>query len=649
MQCKSTCDQGESISKPEVFEKMNYFCGMKRRPCFTLLFFCAILIICCKQELKKTEPVVYEEDPHSFSKPSITNVNHLDLNLKVNFETRNMEGIACYDLGQNQGNELILDNMGLNIQDIQIIQDGNTSTASFQIEPKDSILGAAIKIELKPSTQKVCIHYSTGNYSKALQWLPKEQTRSKEYPFLFTQSQSIFARSWIPCPDGPGMRFTYHAKVQVPKGMMAVMSASNVQQKNKDGIYEFNMELPIPAYLLALAVGDFSFKKIGERTGVYAEPELLDQAAVEFTDLERMLTTAENLYGPYPWNRYDVIVLPSSFPFGGMENPRMTFLTPSVIVGDKSLTSLLAHELAHSWSGNLVTNASWNDFWLNEGFTTYFESRIMESLYGKEYADMLSILGLQDLKKTMDEMGPDNPLTKLKLDLKNRDPEDAMSDIAYEKGKALLRFLEERFGRQQFDAFLKTYFEHFKFKSNTSEGFFQFVEQQLIKDQPGLTDTVKQWIFNTGWIAYKPGYDDLKFKQIDSELASFLKHSNFDSLKTAKWSTHEWIYFIRSLPMDKNTERCKSLDARYYLYARNAEIQCAWFEYAIKNNYGLQLFIPINHFLMKTGRRKYLLPIYKAMKENQMEQAALSIFDMAKAGYHPIALESVQELLQGKN
>jgi aminopeptidase N len=619
---------------------------MKKISGIFALFLLVISQACNKKELK--QETILEEDTHSFSKPEVTKVNHLNLDLMVNFDQKIIEGTACYDLESKHGNELILDNMGLKITEVHITQNGKSEPAKFSIDTVNEILGSGIRIQLNETTQKVCVHYSTGEDAKALQWLPKEQTLSKKFPFLFTQSQSIYARSWIPCPDGPGMRFTYDAKVKIPKGMMAVMSASNVQQKSEAGIYEFSMELPIPAYLMALAVGDFEFKKIGERTGVYAEPELIEKAAKEFDVLESMLSTAENLYGPYPWHRYDVIVLPSSFPFGGMENPRMTFLTPSVIAGDKSLTALLAHELAHSWSGNLVTNATWNDFWLNEGFTTYFESRIMESIYGKQYADMLSILGLQDLKKTLNEMGEENPLTKLKLDLKDKDPEDALSDVAYEKGKALLRFLEERTGRIPFDNFLRKYFAHFKFKSNTSEGFISFLKTELLNNQPGLIDTVNAWIYKPGWINFLPSYDDQKFRSIDNQLSRIKNNDDYSKLITSNWSTHEWIYAIRKLPKDKNPERCKTLENTFHLSQRNSEIQCCWLEYVIQNNYGPDLLNQISKFLATTGRRKYLMPVYKAMKENSMYLEAKNIFESTKDGYHPIARESVNELLLEK-
>lgn len=614
---------------------------------------CVLLFILvnlsCKQQ-SNPKLLIPEDDPHSFSNPEQSKVLHLDLDLNLNFDSNQIHGIVKLHLAPKHGDTLVLDNMDLEILEVQLLQGNTNSQANFYQLPKDPVLGSALVIPLNASTEIVQITYKSSPDARALQWLPKEQTLSKKYPFLFTQSQSIYSRSWIPCPDGPGMRFTYHAKVHVPPGMMAVMSATNGTERNQEGNYEFDMELPVPAYLMALAVGDFDFKPIGQRTGVYAEPSLLNKAAAEFSDLEKMLEAAEKLYGPYPWGRYDVIVLPGSFPFGGMENPRMTFLTPSVIAGDQSLTSLLAHELAHSWSGNLVTNSTWNDFWLNEGITTYFESRIMESLYGKPYADMLSLLGLQDLEKSIAEYGTDNPLTKLKLNLKGMDPEDGVSDIAYEKGKSFMRYLEERFGRAAFDRFLNAYFEHFKFQSNTSEGFLEFAKTNLFNNNSGIIDTANQWIYNPGWLAYKASYDDKKFSDLKIQATNYFAKHDTSMLKTSDWSTHEWLYFIRLLPKDSGTLMSKQLDKAYDLSkGRNCEIQCAWFEYAINNGHGKQLLPEIEKFLTNYGRRKYLKPIYSALMDQQMESEALRIFEKAKSHYHPISLVTIEKIVQPKN
>src|SRR6185437_10119480 len=311
-------------------------------------------------------------------------------------------------------------------------------------------LGSRLNIPINDNSLNVTVFYKTGKNATALQWLNPQQTHDKTHPFLYTQSESIFARTWVPCPDGPGIRFTYTARVTVPKGLMALMSAENTQQVSDSGIYHFKMDNPIPAYLMALAVGDVAFRSIDNRTGVYAEPGMVDKVRWEFEDVGKMVSTAEKLYGPYRWGRYDVLVLPPGFPIGGMENPRLTFATPTVIAGDRSLVSLVAHELAHSWSGNLVTNATWDDFWLNEGFTDYFERRIMEALKGNDYSDMLWDLGYQDLVDNVNELGPTSKDTWLKLDLKGRDPDDGLTDIPYEKGSHFLKLIENSVGRDRF-------------------------------------------------------------------------------------------------------------------------------------------------------------------------------------------------------
>ena len=348
------------------------------------------------------ETPLMKQDPHSYSRPSEAKVTHLRWTAHINFDSKIIDGTASWQIDQSAGaDSIVLDTKDLDIKKITL--DGKIP-AQFQLGKKDPILGQSLAIAIKPETKTVDIQYQTSPGAEALQWLSPQQTAGKEQPFLFTQSQAILARSWVPCQDTPGMRFTYEADVTVPKNLIALMSASNPQQKNATGRYQFEMKQPISSYLLALAVGDLVFKPISDRSGVYAEKSLVDTAAWEFADLEKMIAGAEELYGPYRWERYDVLVLPPSFPFGGMENPRLTFATPTILSGDRSLTSLIAHELAHSWSGNLVTNATWNDFWLNEGFTVYFETRIMEKLYGADYSEMLASLNMQDLNDEIESL-----------------------------------------------------------------------------------------------------------------------------------------------------------------------------------------------------------------------------------------------------
>ena len=296
------------------------------------------------------------------------------------------------------------------------------------------------------------------------------------------------------------MRVTYSAVVRTPKELVAVMSAPNDPNAPRNGEYHFRQRNAIPSYLIALAVGDLQFRAIGSRTGVYAEPSVADRAAAEFADTEKMLQAAQDLYGAYRWGRYDLLVLPPSFPFGGMENPSLTFATPTILAGDKSLVSLVAHELAHSWSGNLVTNATWSDFWLNEGFTVYVERRILEKIYGRPREEMEAVLGRQELEAELAKLPPGDQI--LHIDLKGRDPDDGVTSVPYEKGALLLRSLEEKFGRERFDAFLREYFDHFAFQSITTGIFVDYLQKHLLN---GNTDIpLDEWLNKPGLPATAP-------------------------------------------------------------------------------------------------------------------------------------------------
>ncbi len=605
-----------------------------------------LLLSQCATELRDGDKPM--RDPHSYSQPDVCSVKHLNLDISLDFYLKQITGIATYELRLPHGDSLLLDMRDLQILSVQEKhpRTGLTKKLNYRITPPDSILGSALVIYISKDARLVSIQYRTMPESMALQWIDSQQTQSKKMPFFYTQSQSIYARSWIPCPDGPGMRFTYHANVQVSPGMMAVMSAENPQGRNPDGIYSFAMNIPIPTYLIALAAGDFDFKALDERCGVYAEPHVLDKAIHEFADLPKMLEAAESLFGPYPWGRYDVLVLPPSFPFGGMENPKITFATPTVIAGDRSLTSLLAHELAHSWSGNKVTNATWNDFWLNEGFTTYFECRIMEKLYGRDFADMISILGLQDLRKLIAEKKLPDEMTRLKLDLKDKDPEESLSDIAYEKGKLLLRYLEERIGRKDWDPFLKSYFDHFQFTSNSSEGFIRFLESGLLTKNSPIMDTVRSWIYDPGLIPFEPTYSNAKFEAVFNEWQSYQKTGDVAKINCADWNTQQWLQFIRLLPKEADAEFCRKLDRHFrFSETTNAEIACAWFEYAIQHQYGQSCLPAIEKFLTSIGRRRFVLPLYEGMMANNLKDEARQIFKKASPLYHPITKASVIKTL----
>ena len=581
------------------------------------------------------------KDVHSFAQPEMAKTKHLDLSLVADFETKTLTGFASFDIENNQADKIIFDVRNLNIKKITL--DENETPTTFKIGEEKEFLGNPLEVVISPTTKKVKIYYSTNPDAAAVDWLNPQQTAGKKHPFLFTQGQAILTRTWIPCQDSPGIRITYDATIKVPKELLPVMSASNPTEKNDSGIYEFEMKQPIPPYLIALAIGDLEYGEIGARTAIYAEPSLLKPSLYEFADMEKMLIAAEDLYGKYLWDRYDVIVLPPSFPFGGMENPRLTFATPTIIAGDRSLTALIAHEMAHSWSGNLVTNATWNDFWLNEGFTVYFERRIMEALYGKEYANMLAVLGFQDLVADVKDL--DEKDTHLFLNLEGRDPDDGMTDIAYEKGAYFLMMLEDKVGREKMDEFLKTYFDTHKFQTLTTEEFIKYLNKNLIEKHQVEVD-IDEWIYGAGIPSNVTKITTEKFAAVDKVVGLIKENYDPKYLNVTDWTTHEWLHFIRQLPTDNDKGLMKKLDDKFnFSTSGNSEILAAWFEIAIKNGYANNILPNIEKFLVSVGRRKFLTPLYRAFKENGQLEIAQDIYKKAKPNYHSVSTQTMDKLL----
>ncbi|MFT6814436.1 MAG: leukotriene-A4 hydrolase [Sphingobacteriales bacterium] len=631
------------LQKKYYFQVFKLIFNMKL---ITLSFALLLLVSACTENVKESENNTMIADPHSYAQPEVAKVKHLDLNLLVDFQTKILTGKATYTIEAKKGaTKLVLDAKNINIE--KVVLGKEEAPTQFELGVNDAVLGQALFIDITDQTKEVIVYYTTSNNAAALMWLDPIQTAGKEQPFLFTQSQAILARTWIPIQDSPGIRFTYSAKVQVPKQLMAVMSATNPTERTVNGVYEFEMTQPIPSYLMALAVGDLEFKGVGDRCGVYAEPSMLEASVYEFDNMDEMLVSAEALYGPYKWDRYDVIVLPPSFPFGGMENPRLTFATPTILAGDRSLTSLIAHELAHSWSGNLVTNATWDDFWLNEGFTVYFERRIMEAVNGESYSEMLALLGAQDLKESIEAMGAENPDTKLKLHLEGRDPDEGLTDIAYEKGNFFLVNVEKAVGRERFDAFLKDYFTKYSFKTMTTDKFIAHLKSELIKGDKELEKEIAldAWIFSPGLPSDFPELTSERFNEVDKQVAIFLKENSTKNLNTENWSTHEWLRFLRSLPNDMSEDQMTSLDVTYKLtQSGNCEIACVWLEKSIRSNYS-PAYDRLEEFLVSVGRRKFLTPLYGAMIETGKVDMAKEIYKMARPNYHAVATGSIDKML----
>ncbi len=685
---------------------------------------------------------------HSYANDREFVIKHIDLHLKVNFTDKTIEGWVEYDLvhaylldnrkpgsvppyhfNPITGNHILL----LDHRDMDVLgvygggaYDKKTGTLkskakkltySVGVGTADSLLfGKPLEIEVPRSQSKIVIHYKTRPSAGALQWLSPAQTYDQTHPFLFSQSQAILARTWIPLQDKPSVRFTYSAQVKVvcaaaggadcigaPDGSFAninptdfnvVMSA--VKLGNPEGdlilnnkVHRFQQKKPIPSYLMAIAVGSFGYKSLGKNTGVYAEHKLLDKAVWEFADLQKMVDAASDMFGEYAWGDYNVLVLPPSFPFGGMENPVVTFATPTIIAGDRSLVSLLAHELAHSWSGNLVTNRTWDDFWLNEGFTVYVESRIMERLYGADYADMLRVLGKGELDKTLGWMMKESPDdSHLRLHLGDRDPDEGLTDIAYEKGRFFLMMLEQLYGRKAFDELLNHHFKRYAFGTVTTDLFLAdlkaFHEKNAqtlgVMSWANFEPLVAAWIDGGGLpapgVGGFPKLESKAFQRVEQQVSKFLVsgeplHSGYSVpcdasvIDTTGFTAHHWLHLLRQLhtrgdgsPGRLSRDEMAGLDARFgFTQTQNAEIACDWFVLAIQCDYR-PAYQAMHDFLLKVGRRKFLMPIYEALlaqyvvRDGKYEPAfaqgkemATEIFLQAEPGYHSVAARSLRELL----
>jgi leukotriene-A4 hydrolase len=591
-------------------------------------------------------------DPHSFARPDEARVTHVALDLSVDFEARRLSGRATLDLQRAPGaTRVVLDTFDLAIARVT---DTTGRPLPHRLGPRDPILGQALTIELPASTTRILIEYATAPSAPALQWLAPAQTAGRAQPYLFSQGQAILTRSWLPTQDSPGVRQTYEARITAPTPLSAVMSAEQLTPSGVDvgggrRRFEFRMTQPIPPYLFAIAVGDLAFRPLGGRTGVFAEPSVVERAAHEFADLEKMVEAAERLYGPYRWGRYDLLVLPPSFPFGGMENPRLTFATPTILAGDRSLTSLVAHELAHSWSGNLVTNATWDDFWLNEGFTVFFELRIMEALYGPERAAMLDVLGRRELTDEIARLGPTSPDTRLHLDLAGRNPDDGVSPIAYEKGAAFLKTIEAAVGRARFDAYLRAWFDGHAFRSVTTDEWLADLRQNLIRGDAALEARLRidEWIHRPGLPANATVPTAAALDRVDAEVRRFMTGASASALDTRAWVTQQWQHFIAALPRTLTPAQLDDLDRQFHFSASgNSEVLFAWLRVAVRHHYEPAL-PALERFLTGQGRRKFLRPLYEDLMTTPWgREEARRLYKQARPTYHAVAVSTLDTIVK---
>ena len=587
-------------------------------------------------------------DPASYARPLEARVHHVALDLNVDFDAKRIGGTATLDIDRKaDAKEIVLDDKGL---EIESITDGSNQPLQWKVGAADTKLGAPLAVTLRPDTKRLIIKYKSAPDAGALQWLTPEQTAGKKKPYLFSQGQAIENRSWIPTQDSPGIRQSWEATIHVPAGLTAVMSAPKSAEPITQGgesVFSYRMPHSVAPYMIAIAVGDLAFRELGPRTGVWTEPAMLDRAAAELADTEKMVEAAEKLYGPYRWGRYDLLVLPPSFPYGGMENPTLTFLTPTFIAGDKSLVGLVAHELAHSWSGNLVTNANWTDSWLNEGVTSYFENRIMEAIYGPKRAAQEAALSFDEMEKAFAEEGRNAPITALHLPPKEGVPDGGATGIVYDKGAIFLRTLEKIIGREKWDAYLRSYFDRHAFQPMTSALFLADLRENLVKGDKALEQKLQldNWVYKPGLPSNVARPDPAAFASVDQAVRAFNSGGSAPAAFSG-WTTAEKLRFINKLPRKMTTERLDALNKSLRLNeARNNEVLFAWLDLAIRNRFDPA--VPaLERFLTTQGRRKFVRPLIETLAKDPEwgRPIAVRVYKVARASYHPITQRDLDKL-----
>ena len=628
-----------------------------RRSTFTVVV-ALLLFSACSKDTPEPQAEAYDpaRDYFTFANTDQFVAEHLNLDLAVDFDAKELRGSATLHFKRidPDAHDIVLDTRDLVIEGASMsAAAGDMTKANYRLGETHPIMGTPLIISVPADLMSadvlaVKIDYRTSPGSTALQWLPPELTAGGEHPYLFSQSQAIHARSWIPLQDTPSIRIRYDARITTPPELLALMSANNDPSAKRDGHYEFKMPQPIPAYLLAIAVGNIYFAPIGEQTGVYSEPEMLDASAYEFADTQAMLETAEDMFGPYQWDRYDLLILPPSFPYGGMENPRLSFLTPSLLAGDRSLVDVVAHELAHSWSGNLVTNATWRDGWLNEGMTSYLEARLMEVIYDKERVDVDNVIGYEELLLDFKVIIPERQA--LAPPFPDGDPDDFQGIIHYHKGNLFLTYLEKKFSRDTFDEFLGDYFDAFAFQTITTEQFLEYLDENLLSLHPGTVSRaqVEQWL-------YQPGLpDDAIIPHSEAlDTASAMARTfaagdlPLDQVPAAGWPPKVMVHFINSLPADLGNEQLAEMDAAFGLSAtRNAEIARTWFIQVATRRYE-PAYDALEKHLNRFGRTRLVEPVYGALAKNGSDRdLAIEMFNRARSNYHPINVAKIENTLK---
>jgi leukotriene-A4 hydrolase len=588
-------------------------------------------------------------DYHSFANIEQFRVTHIELALRVDFHNKVLLGEAALEVKRLDPNatELVLDTRGLDIRDVSekptsvlgALAKSETTWVSrpFHLDKSDPILGSPLVIELPPhkrSTQTIKIEYVTSPDSSALHWLDDAHTAGKHHPLMYTLSAPIGARGWIPLQDSALVRVTYAAVIHTDDDLLAVMSARHDPEVKHNGNYTFVNRDAMPPSRIALAVGDLRFKATGPRTGVYAEKPLLADAAKEFADTETLLKAAETLFGPYRFERCDLVVLPPPFPLAEVGNPRAPFISSTVVTGDRSEESVVARAVVQAWAGDLVGGATPRDAWIDAGLAVYMQNRLVREVYGDARVTADRVLAEHSVREDLAQV--ERPDQALAVDQRDRDPAVPRS-AADEKGGLLFTFLDGKFGRERLDAFLQGYFDHFAYKSITTEEFLSYLKENLLDRFPGIVSAsqVEAWVKEPGLPQDAPLLAVHLYESVDAARSAWLAGKMpAKKLDTRAWVTPQWTYFLDAMPGPLRRDQLSDLDQAFgFTRSANAEIASSWFVLVIKSSYQPS-YARLEEFLVSNGRQTLLVPLYtELMKTPGGEVLAKRVFTLARPVY----------------
>jgi aminopeptidase N len=581
-------------------------------------------------------------DPHSFSDPDQGTIARIDFRLEPDFRERVLRVRAGYHLDRPVRGSLFLDSKDLRIERVE----AGGRSVRWALDKQDPILGQRLHLMDLLGVDRFSVEVSTTPGAAGLQWLEPPQTAGGVHPYLYTQCQACSARTLFPCQDTPGVRFTYEAELSAPSPLVAVMAADpiGVSPDGAGATHRFVMPQPIPSYLFAFAVANLVFQPLGPRTGIYAEPEIAAAAAWEFAENEDKIRAAEELFGPYLWDRYDLLILPPASPYGGMENPRLTFLNSVYIEGDRSDTWLIAHELAHAWTGNLVTNATWEDFWLNEGPTTYAETRITEVTEGTEAADLRTAGRAALLLRDIERLGATSPMTCLKLPLAGKDPDESYTNIPYYKGLLFFRCLEQAAGRPGFDAFLRDYIDTFRFRSIDSEQFLAYLEAQL--PDVARASQARRWIFEPGLPEGAAAIPSTLRDDVLRVSEAYQRGERPTAARVKGWSHNQQSVFLGSLLPRIPAPDCAIFESLFAIReTRDGLLFSRFCELAVRSGY--QEVLPAyESFFAAVGRYSFHEPVFRALAEEAWSrQLARPLLERWRHRHHAHTVAAIDRIL----